>query len=106
MRTEGIAQLSLLTFLKHYCSYNSVTIVDNTCIHYTDNKSTIKHMELYHWRTIKNPRECLAPDYDIQTQVEAIFNEMQADIPTKWAKDHQDKNKSFEDLQWEEVLNI
>eukprot|EP00957_Ditylum_brightwellii_P073872 5612763-Ditylum_brightwellii.AAC.1 len=56
-----MAHLAAATFLKHYS------------------------------RCIKTPSECLAPDYDIQSQTEAIYEEMDWEWETAWVKGHQDK---------------
>eukprot|EP00957_Ditylum_brightwellii_P110307 8413157-Ditylum_brightwellii.AAC.1 len=79
-----MAHLSLMTFLKHYCIYNNVTIQDDTCVHYKENKGILGRMHWYQIRAIQTPRECLAPDYDIQAQVEAVYKEMNINVPTKW----------------------
>eukprot|EP00957_Ditylum_brightwellii_P124229 9469282-Ditylum_brightwellii.AAC.2 len=57
-------------------------------------------------RTIQTLCECLAPDFDVQAQVEAIYKEMDVTWPTKWVKGHQDMNKKKSELKWEEQLNI
>eukprot|EP00957_Ditylum_brightwellii_P000986 78627-Ditylum_brightwellii.AAC.1 len=63
-------------------------------------------MDWYQRRTIKTATECLAPDYDIQVQMEEIYDTMELEIPTEWVKGYQDKNKQKKELTWEEQLNI
>eukprot|EP00957_Ditylum_brightwellii_P122769 9362176-Ditylum_brightwellii.AAC.1 len=63
-------------------------------------------MDWYQRRRIKTATECLVPDYDIQVQVEEIYNTMELEIPTEWVRGHQAKNKQKKELTWEKQLNI
>eukprot|EP00957_Ditylum_brightwellii_P079231 6025942-Ditylum_brightwellii.AAC.1 len=54
----------------------------------------------------KTPSDCLAPDYDIQSQTEVIYKEMGWDWETAWVKGQQDKAIHHEELKWEEKINV
>eukprot|EP00957_Ditylum_brightwellii_P010940 828807-Ditylum_brightwellii.AAC.1 len=60
-------------------------------------------MNWYQVQALQTPAECLAPDFDVQAQVEAIYQKLQIDMPTRWVCGHQDKMKK---KSWEAVLNI
>ena len=103
LRAEGSSHLAMMVFLKHYCRYYGVSIQDDATIHFTDNKGVVGRMNWYQVRVLQTPSECLAPDFDVQAQVEAIYQELQINTPTRWVRGHQDKQKK---KSWEAVLNI
>eukprot|EP00957_Ditylum_brightwellii_P118465 9035002-Ditylum_brightwellii.AAC.1 len=52
------------------------------------------------------PRNFLVRDFDVQAQLEQIYQEMQWNIPSFWAKGHQDEECDKCKLKWEAILNI
>eukprot|EP00957_Ditylum_brightwellii_P101189 7711504-Ditylum_brightwellii.AAC.1 len=93
-------------FMKYYCRYHKITIHPQTTKHFTDNQGIVNRIKWFKTRCIKTPSDCLAPDYDIQSQVEAIYKEMDWDWNTEWVKGHQDETVLIEGLTWEEQLNV
>eukprot|EP00957_Ditylum_brightwellii_P079307 6030248-Ditylum_brightwellii.AAC.1 len=61
LRTEGMSQLALMTFLKQYCPYHGIAIPKNKSVHYTDNKGIVERMSWFQSRTLQTVWECLAP---------------------------------------------
>eukprot|EP00957_Ditylum_brightwellii_P054830 4155353-Ditylum_brightwellii.AAC.2 len=106
LRTEGMSHMATAMFMKHYNWYHNITIQPQTTKHFTDNQGIVKRIKWFQTRCIKTPSDCLAPDYDIQSHVEAIYEDMEWDWETEWVKGHQEEAIPFEDLTWEEQLNV
>eukprot|EP00957_Ditylum_brightwellii_P038981 2946457-Ditylum_brightwellii.AAC.2 len=106
LHTEEMYHLSAVTFLKHYSRYYNLSFQPETTIHYTNNKGVVSRMKWFKDRCVKTPRDCLAPDYNIQAQVKATYQEMEMDSQTPWVKGHLDERSTMEELKWEEVLNV
>jgi len=106
LRTEGVGHLAAMLFMKHYCKYHGVTLSGEHAKHYTDNKGIVGRMQWFLTRCIKTTKDCLVPDYDVQAQVEQIYQEMQWDITTEWVRGHQDTITPLNKLPWQAQLNV
>eukprot|EP00957_Ditylum_brightwellii_P198900 15160146-Ditylum_brightwellii.AAC.2 len=106
LHMEGMTHLAAATILKHYNWYYNTPIKPHKAKHFTDNQGIVKQINWFQTRCIKTLSDCLAPDYDIQSQTEAICKEMDWDWETAWVKGHQDKAIHHEELKWEEKLNV
>eukprot|EP00978_Attheya_sp_CCMP212_P045886 scaffold364841_cov34-Attheya_sp.AAC.2 len=56
-------------------------------------------------RVNASPSSHLAPDNDVQIQIEVMMEKLKTQFPTRWVKGHQ-KHKDGEELPWEASLNI
>eukprot|EP00957_Ditylum_brightwellii_P070317 5341649-Ditylum_brightwellii.AAC.1 len=93
LRTEGISNLLLAVFMKHYSIFHEIQINQDQTIHYCDNMGVVSHMKWKEMQSIITPNECIQLDADVQLQIEHIYVEMEWNIRTKHVKRHQDRPK-------------
>jgi hypothetical protein len=105
LRTESVGMLSLTIFLLHYCNFHDITLQNENMFHYCDNSTVVKRMNWFQDRINSSPNSHLAPDNDVQVQIEATMDKLKTKFPTRWVKGHQ-KPKDGEELPWEASLNI
>eukprot|EP00957_Ditylum_brightwellii_P201824 15327368-Ditylum_brightwellii.AAC.2 len=105
-RTESMNHFYIIVVLYHYCQYHCIHIPNHTTIHYTDNQGIVSKMNWYYMRSIKTQRDCLISDYDVQAQMEDIYDSMELDTPTHCVKGHQDSKDDNSILFWQAQLNI
>jgi hypothetical protein len=105
LRTESVGMLSLTIFLLHYCKFHNIDLENENLFHYCDNSTVVKRMNWFQERVNTSANSHLAPDNDVQVQIEETFKKLKTKFPTRWVKGHQ-KPKEGEELPWEAALNI
>ena len=89
LRTESVGMLSLTIFLLHYCTFHNIDLENENLFHYCDNSTVVKRMNWFQERANTSANSHLAPDNDVQVQIEETFKKLKTKFPTRWVKGHQ-----------------
>ena len=68
-RAECIGCLAGLTFLVRYIEYHEITPKTELLLYFCDNKTVVNRVQWNQGKTINNPNEYLAPNYDVQMAI-------------------------------------
>jgi hypothetical protein len=86
--------------------YNTNMNKTTTLKFYCDSSSLLKRVARAQNRSWLNPTACLAADFDLESGIMELINELPITIKFIHVKSHQDKDTEVQLLPWEAQMNV
>jgi hypothetical protein len=99
--------ISALIFIDTYIKQYQTILDKSTILQiYCDSSSLIKCIQRAQNRSWNNPNDCLSSDYDLESGIIELLNELPITIQSIHVKSHQDKDTVVHLLPWEAQMNV
>jgi hypothetical protein len=106
-RAESYGMISALLFLRTYLIHYETQHDHNKDMRfYCDGSYLLKRIEITQTRSWHNPTACLASDYDLESGIVELLNELPIKFQFIHVKCHQDKDTEIHLLPWEAQMNV
>lgn len=106
-RAKSYGMLSALLFLDTYIKqYNTQLDAATILKFYCDRSSLLKSIARAQNRSWQNPNTCLASDFDLESGIFELINELPITLKFIHVKSYQDKDTTVHLLPWAAQMNV